>query len=454
MEHVADSELVLATVGGDKQAFGTLADRHSERAWRAATRMVGNDDIARELVQEALLQAYLGIAALREPAYFGAWLTGIVHNVCRTYLRAQQRFGNTVDLSDETMPFADEALDPFTQLEAQERRELVQRAITALSPKNQMATWLFYMEEMSIGEVAQMLAVSSNAIKGRLHQARKQLYTELAPTLAPPRLRRATTPSTTQERNRPMVTISTVKVLRTMPGSNHILFLFDTDHQRYLKVWIGAHEGEQIRLQLETVATARPMTYRYFADFLQAMEIQLEAVTVSHLHEMTFYAVSRFRNGETVKELDGRPSDAIGLALHTGSSIFVDDELMASHSEPLPDGREVDDWLVDEIEHMRQEQLATAGLHLELLKENSEAFTAYARIALIGATGLAHFLHHNYVGTEHLLWGLVNDNSGLAAQILSGVGVTPFTLNQVAIARLGAMPQAVEVEKLERTSDP
>lgn len=91
MSKTSDRELVLAVNAGNKQTFGALADRHTNRARRVAMQMVGNYDVACELVQEALLQAYLSLSTLREAAHFGAWLIGIVQNVCRTHLTAQQR---------------------------------------------------------------------------------------------------------------------------------------------------------------------------------------------------------------------------------------------------------------------------------------------------------------------------------------------------------------------------
>ncbi|HRW09036.1 MAG TPA: DUF151 domain-containing protein [Caldilineaceae bacterium] len=448
MEDSDDRELVLAAGAGDKGAFGELADRHSERARRVAMRMVGSDDIARELVQEALLQAYLGLATLREPAYFGAWLIGIVQNVCRAYLRAQRRLDLTTEWPDDSALFADESLDPVTQLEAQERRELVQRAIAALSPKNQVATWLYYIESMSVDEVAQTLNVSANAIKGRLFQARKQLHAELAPFFAP--AFRVTQEQLTivhpmkQERQEKMAKITAVKVLTGSPTGNSLVYLFAQEKGRYLCIWIGQHEAEQIRLQLAGTPMPRPLTYRYFADFLTAMEIQLEAVTVARLHETVFYAVSRFRNGATVKELDGRPSDAIGLALHTGSPIFVDDELLAQQGESMPDGVDLEEAFSAETERVRREQLTIAGWNADLFKAEEGRFATHARIALLNAIGLVHFLHHNYVGTEHLLWGLVDSHDGRAAQLLYTVGVTPISISQAARTRLGALPKTVE----------
>ena len=438
----SDAELVLAAGNGNKQAFGALADRHTNRARRVAMRLVGNYDVACELVQEALLQAYLGLSTLRDQAHFGAWLTGIVQNVCRSHLRAQRRH-LAADWPDDAELLADATMDPVALLEEQERRALIVQAVAALSPKNQVATWLYYIEAMSVDEVAQTLKVSPNAVKGRLFQARKQLHAELAPFFSPafgaPQLRPIEQTSV-QQRKTMMATISTVKILKNAPTNHYILYLFDAAGQRYLRIWIGDHEGEQIRLQLEGTPITRPMTYRYFADFLQAMAIQLEAVRIARLHEFTYYAVTQFRNGALVKELDARPSDAVGLALHAGSPIFVDEELIAAQGEALPNGVTVEHWFTSEVDRKQLEQLTVAGWQAELFKEGEARFTQRARNALQQAVAMAQSFGDNYVGTEHLLWGLTSERDGLAAKLLYGAGVTPITLNQAAIARFGAPP--------------
>ena len=89
MDQRTDSELVIAARLGDKAAFGHLVDRHLPMARRLAMRMIGNQEIAWELAQEAYIQAYLSLDKLREPASFLRWLHGIVRNVCRSHLRSQ-----------------------------------------------------------------------------------------------------------------------------------------------------------------------------------------------------------------------------------------------------------------------------------------------------------------------------------------------------------------------------
>lgn len=448
MQQPSDQDLVAATLGGDKHAFGQLADRYSPRTYRVALRMVGDADLAQEMVQETLLQAYLGLATLRTPAHFAAWLSGIAQNVCRIHLRVHRRLRPGDDRVEEAdWVAADATADPVAQIERQEETYLIQQAIAALSPKNQAATWLYYIEAMSVEEVAQALNVSANAIKGRLFQARKQLQSELAPAFAPafsaPRFRQAEDHSLVDKRRSTMTTTSAVEVRLNAASGSYILYLLDTANQRYLRIWIGDHEGEQIRLHLAGMPTTRPLTYRYFADFLGAMSIQLEAVRVARLHGATFYAISRFRNGDLVKELDARPSDAIGLALHTGSPIFVDNELLAQAGEPLPVPLNIEAWLAAETERLREEERTRSAWQAEFLKTVDSRFSAQAQAALNHALILVHHFRLNYVGTEHLLWGLVVNQSDDAARLLHAAGVSKVTFAQAAIARLGLPPDTV-----------
>jgi ATP-dependent Clp protease ATP-binding subunit ClpC len=85
---------------------------------------------------------------------------------------------------------------------------------------------------------------------------------------------------------------------------------------------------------------------------------------------------------------------------------------------------------MSKIERVRREQLTVAGWNADLFEDEKTRFTTHARIALLNALGLAQFLHHNYVGTEHLIWGLTNHQEGGAAQLLHTVGVTSITLDQ------------------------
>lgn len=78
MSERSEIELILAAQTGNKVAFGQLVLRYQTMVQRIAVRMVGNEDLAQELVQDAMLQAYLSLVKLQDPKRFKNWLYGIV----------------------------------------------------------------------------------------------------------------------------------------------------------------------------------------------------------------------------------------------------------------------------------------------------------------------------------------------------------------------------------------
>jgi hypothetical protein len=78
------------------------------------------------------------------------------------------------------------------------------------------------------------------------------------------------------------------------------------------------------------------MTYKFIATLLEEVGTKLESVRVEALRETTFYAVVSLRCGDQVREVDARPSDAIALALHANSPIYVTQELLEQHGMAVP----------------------------------------------------------------------------------------------------------------------
>jgi RNA polymerase sigma-70 factor, ECF subfamily len=82
----SDRELICLAQQGNKAAFSRLVLRYQPLAHRIAKRAIGNEDVVQELVQDAMLQAYLSLAKLNDPTCFQSWLYGIVLNLCRNHL--------------------------------------------------------------------------------------------------------------------------------------------------------------------------------------------------------------------------------------------------------------------------------------------------------------------------------------------------------------------------------
>jgi RNA polymerase sigma factor (sigma-70 family) len=434
----SDAALIAAARCSDKAAFGELIERHLDRARRVAMQLVADHDVAWELTQDAILQAYLSLAHLRQPEHFGAWLRGIVRNLCRSYLRSRRPAALALDdLLDheqaEWLARTDILLDPYQVVETQEVQGQVQAALTSLSPGNRAVTQLFYLEEQSINQIAQQLAVSPNAVKGRLYQSRQHLKTQLA-ALAPKQRRRGT-----------MIKITKLHAIANAMTESFIIYLLDLTDQRFLPIWVGPHEGWQIAAYLRSETFPRPLTLQLFANTLDSIGAKVEEVRIETLKETTYYAVLKVRNGKHTYELDARPSDAIGLALHLGSPLWVTDEIMAQSGQPLPQPFEEMQWVA--AEQQRLNDLPTLSRELQQKVENDPTFvTAEAKAVLLRAATLAQALHHNYIGTEHLLLSLVAEPEQPVAQLLQRFGVDQARLT-AEFDRLigrGATPLAEE----------
>ena len=108
----------------------------------------------------------------------------------------------------------------------------------------------------------------------------------------------------------------------------HVVVLHDEAGQRVLPIWVGAFEGQSIAVGLGDFSFFRPLTFNFFASLLQAINAQVEEVRIEMLKGNTFYAIVKIRRGKTVSEVDARPSDALALAVRTGSPIFVAEDVL------------------------------------------------------------------------------------------------------------------------------
>ena len=105
-----------------------------------------------------------------------------------------------------------------------------------------------------------------------------------------------------------------------------IVILKDKDGTTVLPIWVGIYEANAIALEIEKVATPRPMTHDLIKEFLTGFNASLRKVVVNELRDDTFYAVLWLEhNGETMT-LDARPSDALALALRLDCPNFVEYE--------------------------------------------------------------------------------------------------------------------------------
>lgn len=155
----------------DRAAIEALIKLRGPRLLVHATRLLGNRDEAQDAVQDAWIEILRDLGKLRVDAAFAAWATRIVTRRCTRIIAGNQR---SRAIAQELLPLTEEICET-----AQDDRALLRRAIDTLPPAQGAAIALFYLEDMSLAEVAVAMDVPAGTVKSRLSLARERLRESL-----------------------------------------------------------------------------------------------------------------------------------------------------------------------------------------------------------------------------------------------------------------------------------
>jgi RNA polymerase sigma-70 factor, ECF subfamily len=170
MDGPSDQELMARAGQGDGRAFQALVRRHAGRAVALARRILGNDALAEEIAQDALLRVWIAAPRWRPQAAFRTWLYRIVVNLC---LNAKRRPASLpLGAADD---IADPVPRPDAQLEQREQDQRLASAIAALPDRQRAAIVLTYQEGLGNAEAAAVLDTSLSSFEALLVRAKRAL---------------------------------------------------------------------------------------------------------------------------------------------------------------------------------------------------------------------------------------------------------------------------------------
>jgi RNA polymerase sigma-70 factor (ECF subfamily) len=179
-----DTELVEQARAGRHEAFEELVRRYSNRAYRAAHRIVRDTETAQDVLQEAFLKAYRGLRRFECRSGFYTWFYRIVVNLALDR-RRRDRGGSALEFEDRAVEDADvratlpEAEDPERTARRHEIRRLVARGIESLPEGQREVLILREVDGLSYEEIAAAMRISKGTVMSRLHYARRKMVTFL-----------------------------------------------------------------------------------------------------------------------------------------------------------------------------------------------------------------------------------------------------------------------------------
>jgi len=179
--------IINRILSGDKNAFEQLVIANQKNVYNLALKMLGNEEDARDISQEALFKAYRQLDGFRGDSRFSVWMYRLTYNLCVDFLRKKPRAG-VVSLSvhsDDSADSFDMEIPDVRELPEdaalrRETRKTIAKSIDELSPRHREILVMREITGMSYVDMADTLNLSEGTVKSRLARARLSLANILA----------------------------------------------------------------------------------------------------------------------------------------------------------------------------------------------------------------------------------------------------------------------------------
>lgn len=176
MEQKDESYYIKRILDGETEYFSVFLDRYSRPLYALIVQIVGCPEDAEELLQDVFLKAFRHLSSYKGDCRFSTWIYRIAYNAAISATRKRKR--ELLYIEENTInTVSDEAADSvLASAESEEQLERLNRAIDQLSGEEKALITLFYYEEKSMEETAEVLKISVANVKVRLHRTRKKIY--------------------------------------------------------------------------------------------------------------------------------------------------------------------------------------------------------------------------------------------------------------------------------------
>jgi RNA polymerase sigma factor (sigma-70 family) len=175
MDYKGDIYYIERVLSGKSNCFSYIVEKHKDRAYNLAFRICGNHEEAEELAQDSFLKAYRSLGSFKMKSSFSTWLFRIVYNTTISHVRIKKK--GVLSLEDfpadatdfiGSSPSEDEA-------EIEYRSSLVSFALQKITDEERGLITLFYYEELSTDEIAEVTGISKSNVKVKLFRARQKM---------------------------------------------------------------------------------------------------------------------------------------------------------------------------------------------------------------------------------------------------------------------------------------
>lgn len=179
-----NDELVALALQGNQEAMTQIYNDNVNRVYFLCMKLLKNHDNACDITQDTFVKAFSSLGSLQNPQALSSWILTITANLCKDFLKSSNRFYFVSENeTEETALFdiedSDTSVIPEQSVDNAETRRLVMDMIDRLPDGQRIAIILFYYNEMSIAQIADILECSESAVKARLYYGRQKIRQEV-----------------------------------------------------------------------------------------------------------------------------------------------------------------------------------------------------------------------------------------------------------------------------------
>lgn len=181
VQQQTDEELIAEVLNGNVAVYSELVKRHQRFVFTLGIRFAKNREDAEEIAQDCFVKAYRALGSYKQSAKFTTWLYSITYTTAMSFLRKKRMDIVSIDDYETGLRLESHVSDlQANHVEQQSAHAYLNQAINTLSAEDSAIITLFYKGELSQEEIGQMLGLTANAVKVKLHRARIKLKDKLA----------------------------------------------------------------------------------------------------------------------------------------------------------------------------------------------------------------------------------------------------------------------------------
>ncbi|MEA3441245.1 MAG: RNA polymerase sigma factor [Chloroflexota bacterium] len=178
MSNQSDADLILQVQEGSLEALGVLYDRHRQLVFRTVLAISGDPDVANDLLQDVFLRLYRFIDRVDTCRPLEPWLYRMSTNLTYTWVKRNTRWTRPLDEMAEWLGGGGKN-SPHDAVERKDDVDQIHKALSSLSPSQRVVVVLYYLNDLSLHEISEILEIPVGTVKSRLHYGRQALKKKL-----------------------------------------------------------------------------------------------------------------------------------------------------------------------------------------------------------------------------------------------------------------------------------